>query len=139
MFTTELTAQESWQLKNLVLKEIGKTGLRVVEVWDDANLLTEWASNQIPYSNHPWNPKSAFNPTTGNLENEDSALTVACRIANDYDSISKTIFCGTDLRMTKVEEDLLDEEDHLFTICLVSFAVCQELHLINSLVITASQ
>jgi hypothetical protein len=92
------------ELKTTILEEIRKlTPLPIVEAWDEAGLLTQWAANRIPFSNAPGNPKTTFDGLT--LQHAGSAFTVACRIAR-LNNFSPTIFCGTALRLTKIENDV---------------------------------
>jgi hypothetical protein len=99
------TTERAIELKNVVVDEIGRlTGIPVVEAWDEAGLLTQWAASKIPFSNHHENPKTEFDPALHALKDAGSAFTVACRVARD--STNKTIFCGTALRLLNVEGDI---------------------------------
>ena len=92
-------------LKKKIVKEIVDiTKLPVVEAWDEAGLLMEWAADQIPFTDDSCglNPKSLYNSETRMLENAGSALTVACRLANESPA-NTTIFCGTALRLAVME------------------------------------
>ncbi|KAL6050467.1 hypothetical protein QOT17_019778 [Balamuthia mandrillaris] len=95
----------SQHLKNLVLTEIKQLGKKpVVEAWDEAGLLTQWGAGLVPFSNHPNNPRTRYDPTSGSLIDAGSAFTLACRLARESDA--KTIFCGTALRLSNVEADV---------------------------------
>jgi len=98
--------ETAWRMKKIVFREISKlVKLPIIEVWDEAGVLTQWAAGMVPFSNHPDNPKTAFNPATRSLENAGSAFTVACRIARDT-SDARTIFCGAALRLSNVGADI---------------------------------
>jgi hypothetical protein len=112
----------SQKLKNLALGEICQlTKVPVVEAWDEAGLLIQWGgytkhflkrddiktttgAGMVPFSNHPDNPRTEFDAVSGTLQKAGSAFTVACRVARESDA--KTIFCGTALRLSKVEADI---------------------------------
>ena len=93
-------------LKQQAIDEIRSlTNLNVVEAWDEAATLTEWAENMIPFSKSVRNKVSEIDPSgKKHLINGGSAFTVACRIAAD--DASFTIFSGTALRLLDVETNV---------------------------------
>ncbi len=100
------TIERAIELKSVVVAAIVRlTGIPVVEAWDEAGLLTQWAAGKVPFSNHHENPKTEFDPAVYALKNAGSAFTVACRVARDS-RLNKTIFCGTALRLLNVEGDI---------------------------------
>jgi len=95
----------STDLFNEVCQEIQEiTGKGVVEVWDEAGVLTAFGRDKVPFISN--NPATTLNKKTGRLLNGGSMFTLVCR--NATLQTTPTIFLGTGLRLRNIEKHVSD-------------------------------